>query len=89
MPAYNAAKTLHQTYEEVMGQGMVDPVILVDDASCDETARIAVSLPRTKVHVHEKNRGYGGNQKTCYRLALEAGGDIIITDETDAVPFVC
>ncbi|MFH1079344.1 MAG: glycosyltransferase family 2 protein [Pseudomonadota bacterium] len=83
MPAYNAAKTLQQTYAEVMSQGIVDLVILVDDASCDGTARIAASLPNTRVHIHEKNRGYGGNQKTCYRLALEAGGDIIIMVHPD------
>jgi glycosyltransferase involved in cell wall biosynthesis len=83
MPAYNAAQTLKMTYNEVMAQGIVDLVILVDDASHDETARIAASLPRTKVHIHEKNRGYGANQKTCYQLALESGGDIIIMVHPD------
>jgi len=83
MPAYNAAATLEQTYAEVMDQGIVDLVILVDDASGDRTSAIAAALPRTKVFVHERNRGYGGNQKTCYRMALEAGGDIIIMVHPD------
>lgn len=83
MPAYNAAKTLKKTYEEVMAQGIVDLVILVDDASRDDTAKIAAGLPQTKVHVHDRNRGYGANQKTCYRLALEAGGDIVIMVHPD------
>jgi len=83
MPAYNAAKTLRQTYDEVMEQGLVDLVILVDDGSKDETAAIARALPGVKVHVHPKNRGYGGNQKTCYRLALEAGADIVIMIHPD------
>ena len=83
MPAYNAAKTLLQTYTEVMDQDYVDLVIVVDDASHDETAAIARTLPNTRVHVHSDNRGYGANQKTCYRLALEEGGDIIIMVHPD------
>ena len=83
MPAYNAAKTLRKTYDEVMEQGIVDLVILVDDASNDETSAIASSLPHTNVFVHERNRGYGGNQKTCYRMALEAGADIVIMVHPD------
>ncbi|MBU4344315.1 MAG: glycosyltransferase family 2 protein [Desulfobacteraceae bacterium] len=83
MPAYNAAKTLRKTYDEVMSQGIVDLVILVDDASDDETAAIAKSLPNTRVFVHKKNRGYGANQKTCYRMALEEGGEIIIMIHPD------
>ena len=83
MPAYNAAKTLQKTYDEVMEQGLVDLVILVDDASCDQTSVIAARLPNTKVFVHERNRGYGGNQKTCYRMALEAGADIVIMVHPD------
>jgi glycosyltransferase involved in cell wall biosynthesis len=83
MPAYNAAKTLCQTYTEVMDQGMVDQVILVDDGSKDETAAIARTLPGVKVHVHPQNKGYGGNQKTCYRLALEEGADIVIMIHPD------
>ncbi|MEI8173746.1 MAG: glycosyltransferase family 2 protein [Deltaproteobacteria bacterium] len=83
MPAYNAAQTLKMTYDEVMAQGIVDLVILVDDASRDETSAIARSLPHTRVYVHEKNRGYGANQKTCYRMALKEGGDIIIMVHPD------
>jgi glycosyltransferase involved in cell wall biosynthesis len=83
MPAYNAARTLRQTYDEVMAQQLVDLVILVDDGSKDETAAIARSLPGVKVHVHPKNKGYGGNQKTCYRLALEEGADIVIMIHPD------
>jgi len=83
MPAYNAAKTLQKTYDEVMEQGIVDLVILVDDASRDETSAIASGLPHTKVFVHERNKGYGGNQKTCYRMALEAGADIVIMVHPD------
>jgi len=83
MPAYNAAKTLRKTWEEIMTQEIVDLVIVVDDKSHDETVSIAKTLPNTLVHIHEKNLGYGGNQKTCYRLALEAGGDIIIMVHPD------
>ena len=83
MPAYNAEKTLLKTYEEVMAQGVVDKVILVDDASPDNTAKVAAKLPLTKVFVHERNLGYGGNQKTCYRLALEEGADIVIMVHPD------
>ncbi len=83
MPAYNAAKTLRKTYQEVMAQGIVDLVVLVDDGSRDETVSIAKELPNTKVYAHKKNLGYGANQKTCYRMALEAGGDIIIMIHPD------
>ena len=83
MPAYNAEKTLRKTYDEVMAQGMVDLVILVDDASRDETVSIARTLERVQVEVHPENRGYGGNQKTCYRLALAAGADIVIMIHPD------
>lgn len=83
MPAYNAAQTLRRTYEEVMAQGVVDRVVIVDDASDDETVRIARSLPDTRVHVHESNLGYGANQKTCYRLALEENADIVIMVHPD------
>lgn len=78
MPAYNAVKTIRQTYDEAMEQGIVDEFILVDDASRDNTAVVARQLPGVKVHVHQRNTGYGGNQKTCYRLALEADADIVI-----------
>ena len=83
MPAYNAAKTLRQTYDEVMEQGVVDQVIIVDDASRDATTAIASELPNTSVFTHPSNLGYGGNQKTCYRLALEAGADIVIMVHPD------
>ena len=83
MPAYNAAKTLRRTWEEVMAQEIVDLVIVVDDGSRDETVSIAKTLPNTLVHIHEKNLGYGGNQKTCYKLALEANSDIIIMVHPD------
>jgi glycosyltransferase involved in cell wall biosynthesis len=83
MPAYNAAQTLKKTWNEVMAQEIVDLIVVVDDRSQDETVSIAKSLPDTLVYTHEKNLGYGGNQKTCYRLALEAGGDIIIMVHPD------
>jgi glycosyltransferase involved in cell wall biosynthesis len=83
MPAFNAAKTLRQTHAEVMAQGCVDLFIVVDDASNDETVAFAGTLPHTKVYIHPSNQGYGANQKTCYGLALEAGGDIIIMVHPD------
>ena len=83
MPAYNAAKTLKQTYDEVIAQEIVDLVIVVDDASSDETVNIAKSLPKTLVHTHSQNQGYGANQKTCYNLALEQKADIIIMVHPD------
>jgi glycosyltransferase involved in cell wall biosynthesis len=83
MPAYNAELTLRQTYDEVMAQGMVDEVIVVDDSSHDATVAIARTLPHTRVAVHAQNRGYGGNQKTCYRLAAEAGADVVIMVHPD------
>jgi glycosyltransferase involved in cell wall biosynthesis len=83
MPAYNAARTLRKTYDEVMEQGIVDLVIVVDDASHDETVAIARTLDRVQVDVHPENRGYGGNQKTCYRLALAAEADIVIMIHPD------
>ena len=83
MPAYNAAQTLRKTYDEVMEQDVVDLVIVVDDGSQDETVTIAKTLPNTIVQVHPRNQGYGANQKTCYKLALEEGGDIIIMVHPD------
>jgi glycosyltransferase involved in cell wall biosynthesis len=83
LPAYNAAQTLRQTYDEVREQGIVDEIILVDDCSRDETVAVARSLEGVHVHVHEVNKGYGGNQKTCYRLVLETGADIIVMIHPD------
>ena len=83
MPAYNAARTLRQTYAEVQEQQIVDRIILVDDGSRDDTVSVARSLDGMQVYVHEVNTGYGGNQKTCYRLALEAGADIVIMIHPD------
>ena len=76
MPAYNAEKTLEKNYNEIY-QNFVDEIILVDDFSSDETKEIAKRLNITTI-VHEKNLGYGGNQKSCYLAALQAGADIVI-----------
>ena len=83
MPAYNAARTLRRTYDEVMATGVVDHVVIVDDASRDETAALARELPNASVHVHPRNLGYGGNQKTCYAAALQAGADVVIMVHPD------
>jgi glycosyltransferase involved in cell wall biosynthesis len=76
LPAYNAARTLERTWQEIP-LDVVDEVLLVDDASRDETVELARRLGITTI-VHERNRGYGGNQKTCYRAALDAGADIVV-----------
>ncbi|HMJ08471.1 MAG TPA: glycosyltransferase family 2 protein [Pyrinomonadaceae bacterium] len=76
MPAYNAAKTLEQTVSEIP-RDTVDEILLVDDASSDETVRLAKKLDLT-VFLHEENFGYGRNQKTCYREALRRGADIVV-----------
>jgi glycosyltransferase involved in cell wall biosynthesis len=81
MPAYNAEKTLRQTYEELPHE-YVDEVILVDDASKDETSRVARELG-IRTTIHTKNKGYGGNQKTCYREALRHGADIVVMVHPD------
>lgn len=83
MPAYNAAKTLRKTYDEVMAQEIVDLIVVVDDGSMDETVSIAKTLQDTIVYTHDRNRGYGANQKSCYKLALEQGADIIIMVHPD------
>src|SRR5438552_3879513 len=83
MPAYNAARTLRQTYAEVREQQLVDHIIVVDDRSRDNTVAVARSLEGVQVYVHDINKGYGANQKTCYRLALEAGADIVIMIHPD------
>ncbi len=77
LPAYNAALTLEKTYREIPFD-LVDEVILCDDASKDNTAELAKRLGIQHVIVHEKNKGYGGNQKSLYNKALEIGGDIVI-----------
>ena len=76
MPAYNAEKTLKKTYDEIP-QDIVDDIILTDDASQDKTVKLSQEL-NIKTLVHTENRGYGGNQKTCYQAALESGADIVI-----------
>ncbi len=81
LPAYNAARTLRQTYEELPHE-IVDQVILVDDASQDETTTLARELG-IATFVHPRNLGYGGNQKTCYREALRAGADVVIMVHPD------
>ncbi len=83
MPAYNAEKTLVKTYQEIMAQEIVDTIILVDDASSDKTVAVAEKLEKVQVIIHPKNMGYGANQKTCYKAALDAGGDIIIMVHPD------
>jgi glycosyltransferase involved in cell wall biosynthesis len=77
MPAYRAALTLERTYREIP-LDLVDEVILVDDASPDNTVEVAKQLGIRHVIRHDRNKGYGGNQKTCYAKALELGGDIVV-----------
>lgn len=81
MPAYNAARTLEKTYEE-LPHDIVDEVILTDDSSTDDTATLARSLG-LRTLVHPRNRGYGGNQKTCYGEALATGADVIVMVHPD------
>ena len=81
MPAYNAEKTLRMTYADLPHE-LVDMVILVDDGSSDETVRVAREL-KLEVFVHNRNYGYGANQKTCYREALRAGADIVVMVHPD------
>jgi glycosyltransferase involved in cell wall biosynthesis len=77
LPAYNAALTLEKTYKEIPFD-IVDEVILVDDSSNDNTIDVARKLGIKHIVLHEKNKGYGGNQKTCYIKALELGADIVV-----------
>jgi glycosyltransferase involved in cell wall biosynthesis len=77
LPAYNAERTLERTYAEIP-HNVVDEVILVDDASNDRTVELARQIGIRHIIVHAQNRGYGGNQKTCYRHALKLGADIVV-----------
>jgi len=77
LPAYNAARTLEKTVAEI-DSGLVDEIILVDDASQDQTVAEARRLGITEIIEHQQNRGYGGNQKSCYRRALELRADVVI-----------
>ena len=77
LPAYNAAKTLERTYKEIPAD-IVDEVVLVDDNSTDNTVEVGKSLGIKHIIPHENNKGYGGNQKSCYNKALAIGGDIVI-----------
>ena len=92
MPAYNAEQTLRRSFAEVCEQGIADTVVIVDDCSRDGTEHVAEELraeavggewPEIVYRRHERNLGYGGNQKTCYRLALEAGADIVVMVHPD------
>ena len=77
LPAYNAAKTLEITYKEI-DFDIVDDVILVDDLSKDDTIAVGKKLGIKHIVEHQQNKGYGGNQKSCYNKALEIGADIVI-----------
>ena len=94
MPAYNAEQTLKKTYDEIPFD-IVDNVILVDDASADNTSDLAHSIGIRYVIRHNNNKGYGGNQKTCYNKAIEIGSDIIIMLHPDyqytplLIPSIC
>src|SRR5213594_740039 len=83
MPAYNAARTIEKTWREVVDQEVVDLVIVVDDASQDATLALARTLDKVIAHAHPQNLGYGANQKTCYRLALDHGADIVVMVHPD------
>ena len=83
MPAYNAEATLEKTWREVLEQEIVDRIIVVDDASRDATLALARRLDKVVAHAHPRNMGYGTNQKTCYRLALEHGADIVVMVHPD------
>lgn len=94
LPAYNAAKTLEITYNEIDFE-IVDEVILVDDCSSDNTVEVAKNLGVEHIVRHDRNRGYGGNQKSCYRRALELDADIVVMLHPDyqytpmLIPSIC
>jgi len=94
MPAYNASKTLERTYQEIP-KGLVDEVVVVDDCSADDTAEKARAIGIKHVIRHEANLGYGGNQKSCYRKALELGADVVVMVHPDyqytplLIPSLC
>ena len=83
MPSYNAESTIEKTCREVLDQDAVDLVVVVDDASTDRTMALARRFDRVVAHQHAENRGYGANQKTCYRLALDYGADIVVMVHPD------
>jgi glycosyltransferase involved in cell wall biosynthesis len=83
MPAYNAERTIEKTWREVMDQGVVDLTIIVDDASQDATLSLARNFDKVVLHAHSENKGYGANQKACYRLALAHGADIVVMVHAD------
>ncbi len=82
LPAYKAALTLERTYKEIPFD-IVDDVVLVDDKSPDDTVKVAKDLGIKHIVIHEKNMGYGGNQKSCYKKALEIGADIVVMVHPD------
>jgi glycosyltransferase involved in cell wall biosynthesis len=84
LPAYNASRTLEKTYREIPFD-LVDDVVLTDDQSKDDTIALAKELGIKHIVVHEKNRGYGGNQKSCYNKALELGADMVIMLHPDSI----
>src|SRR5262249_55321821 len=90
MPAYDAERTLRKCYES-LPHDIVDEVVLVDDASADRTAEVALDLGVQTVIKHDRNRGYGGNQKTCYTVALDHGADIVVMIHPDYqyAPTLC
>ena len=94
MPAYNAGKTIRKTFEEIP-HDIVDEVILTDDFSSDETVAVAKSLGIKHIVLHEKNQGYGANQKSCYKKALELNADIVVMLHPDyqytpkLIPAMC
>lgn len=83
MPAYNAERTIERACREVLAHDIVDLVIIVDDASEDATLALAQSFDKVVAHAHPRNMGYGANQKTCYRLALDHGADIVVMIHPD------